>query len=275
MRIKAFGHTDVGKKRRINEDDFICIQLVKKNSTDAPIYLLAVADGIGGHAGGELASALAVETLKEKIPILLNTGRSPEEYQGALEASFQEANRRIFKEASEKEHLVGMGTTLVAALVSEETAVVSNVGDSRAYKIKDNELIQLTLDHSWKAEQIRNHLMTEFQAQQSPFRNMVTRSLGFDTDVMIDTFHVNFNSSEYLLLCTDGLYAYPSDSQIVKIFHKFKTPEKICRRLVKLANQQGGHDNITGVVAVFEGKKEKKDKALELSDTVKLDPDKL
>jgi len=274
MRIRAFGHTDVGKKRRINEDDFICVQLVKKNSNEIPIYLFAVADGIGGHAGGELASSIAVETLKEKIPVILNTGGSPEEYQEALEASFQEANRRIFKEASEKQHLVGMGTTLVAALVSENTAVVSNVGDSRGYKIKNDELIQLTLDHSWKAEQVRNHIMTEVQAQQSPFRNMVTRSLGLGSDVMVDTFHVEFEANEYLLLCTDGLYAYPSDSQIIKIFRKYKTPEKICRRLIKLANQQGGHDNITGIIAFFEDKKKKEGKKLELSDTVKLDPHK-
>jgi PPM family protein phosphatase len=257
MQIKAFGHTDIGKKRRINEDDFICIQLVKKNSNEVPLYLLAVADGIGGHVGGEFASALAVETLREKIPLFLNEGRSPEVCQMALEVSFQDANRRIFQEASQKEYLAGMGTTMVAALVCEATAVIANIGDSRAYKISGNEIDQLTLDHSWKAEQIRSHLMTEFQAQQSPFRNMVTRSLGFGTDVMVDTFHVNFNISEYLLLCTDGLYAYTSDSQIVKIFHKFKTPEKICRRLVKMANQHGGHDNITGVVAFFEGENKK------------------
>lgn len=274
MRIEAFGHTDVGKKREINEDDFICVQLVKRNSSKNLIYLLAVADGIGGHAGGELASSIAVGTLKEKIPALLNRGGSLEEYQGALEASFQEANQRIFKEASEKEHLVGMGTTLVAALVSGDMAVVSNVGDSRAYKINDDELLQLTLDHSWKAEQIRNHIMTEVQAQQSPFRNMVTRSLGLGSDVRIDTFHIKFQANEYLLLCTDGLYAYPSDFQILKIFHKFKSPEKICRRLVKFANQQGGHDNITGVVAFFKGKSKEINKEFELSDTVKLDPHK-
>lgn len=274
MRIEAFGHTDVGKKREINEDDFICVQLVKKNSSANPIYLLAVADGIGGHAGGELASYIAVGTLKEKIPALLNRGGSPEEYQSALEASFQAANQRIFKEASEKEHLAGMGTTLVAALVSGDMAVVSNVGDSRAYKINDAELTQITLDHSWKAEQIRNHIMTEVQAQQSPFRNMVTRSLGLGSDVMVDTFHIKFQTNEYLFLCTDGLYAYPSDTQILKVFRKFKSPEKICRRLVKFANQQGGHDNITGVVAFFKGKNKEASKKLELSDTVKLDPHK-
>jgi len=253
MRIEAFGHTDVGKKRAINEDDFICVQLMKKNSEENPVYLLAAADGIGGHAGGELASSIAVGTLKEKIPALLNAGGSFEEYQGALEVSFQEANHRIYKEASEKEHLTGMGTTLVAALISDDTAVVANVGDSRAYKVKNDELIQLTLDHSWKAEQIRNHIMTELQAQQSPFRNMVTRSLGLGSAVMVDTFYFKFEANEYLLLCTDGLYAYPSETQILKIFRKFKTPEKICRRLVKFANQQGGHDNITGVVAFFNG----------------------
>ncbi|MBN2246609.1 MAG: Stp1/IreP family PP2C-type Ser/Thr phosphatase [Candidatus Aminicenantes bacterium] len=257
MRIRAFGYTDIGKKRRINEDDFICIQLVEKNSNEVPVYLLAVADGIGGHAGGEFASALAVETLREKIPFLLNKGRTPELCQMILEASFQDANRRIFHEASQRDYLAGMGTTLVAALVCEATVVLANIGDSRAYRISSNEINQLTLDHSWKAEQIRSHLMTEFQAQQSPFRNMVTRSLGFGTDVLVDIFHVDFNAGEYLLLCTDGLYAYTSDSQIVKIFHKFKTPEKVCRRLVKLANQHGGHDNITGVVAFFEGEDKK------------------
>ena len=253
MRIEAFGHTDIGKKREINEDDFICVQLVKKNSNKNPIYLLAAADGIGGHAGGELASSIAVGTLKEQIPALLSADDSFEEYQAALEASFQEANWRIFKEASENEHLVGMGTTLVAALVSKDAAVVANVGDSRAYKVKDDELIQLTLDHSWKAEQVRNHIMTELQAQQSPFRNMVTRSLGLGSAVLVDTFRIIFQANEYLLLCTDGLYAYPSDTQIIKIFRKFKTPERICLRLVKFANQQGGHDNITGVVAFFKG----------------------
>lgn len=272
MQIEAFGHTDIGKKRQLNEDNYLCLELSSNGSTNsAPHYLLAVADGIGGHAGGEMASTLAIDILKENVLFHRNQGDLHLKHQELLIDSYQKANQEIFKVAVEDKHLVGMGTTLVAALISGQETTISNVGDSRAYLIRNGSVNQITLDHSWKAEQQRNNALSEEEVSRSPFKNMITRSLGYESDVDIDIFQTELFNDDYLLLCTDGLYDSLPVYKILKVLQRAKKPEKICRKLIKLSNKRSGHDNITGVVAHFNAKGHTDEKPHSLSDTVKLD----
>jgi serine/threonine protein phosphatase PrpC len=269
MFIQAFGHTDIGKERVQNEDSYLCLQI----SSTPSVHLAAVADGMGGHSGGEIASSLAIEALKKRAFSALPGQHSSEEMRSFLEDSFQEANREIFDMASREERLVGMGTTLVGSLLFEGKAHVANIGDSRAYHFKDRILTQITRDHTWKADQIRLNSISEEEIYESPFKNMVTRSLGFDSEVMVDIFDVDVGDNEYLLLCSDGLYNPLSSEKIGKIFIRHKTPKKICLKLVQSACQKGGQDNITAVVIQARKVSPAEREKYSVKDTVKLDPD--
>jgi protein phosphatase len=247
VRIEAFGHTDIGRRREGNEDSYLCLDLASRGAFPGPApFLLAVADGIGGHAGGAAASALAVDTLRDVVLDLLRTPGL--EFAKLLAEAFAAANARIFAAAAADGALTGMGTTLVAALVAGDRATIANVGDSRAYLIRDKELRQVTLDHSWAAEQARRNGMTEDEIRRSPFKSMITRSLGYAKSVAADTYEIALLPGDYLLLCTDGLYGAVPDDELLAIVRRRKSPEKICRRMIQRANHHGGRDNITQVV---------------------------
>lgn len=273
MKISFFGLTDVGRKRKFNEDNFDGLDLPERREGEKyTASLLIVADGIGGHAGGDTASKVGVEVIRNQI---LNKFPSLEpeisHYQEAMQSGIQAANREIFQRAAADPNLTGMGTTIVTALTVDSYALVSNVGDSRAYLIREGRIVQISEDHSWKAEQRKLHLLTEEEIVESPFRHTITRSLGFESDVNVDTFLVDLHKDDYLLLCTDGLYESLPDEYMMRLILKNKKPDKICHRLIKLANKNGGHDNITALVAhILEVPPPAK--AAEFpSDTVKLD----
>lgn len=251
MKICYFGLTDVGRKRKFNEDNFDCLELPDRpDEAKNPASLLIVADGIGGHAGGDTASKEGVEVLQNQILEKFESlDHNISHYQEAMQNGIQTANREIFQMAAEDTNLTGMGTTVVAALMVDSCALISNVGDSRAYLIREGRITQVSEDHSWKAEQRKLNLLTEEEIVESPFRHTITRSLGFESDVKVDTFLVNLHRNDYLLLCTDGLYESLPDEYMQRIILKNKKPEKICHRLIKLANKNGGHDNITVVIA--------------------------
>lgn len=273
MKINFFGLTDVGRKRKFNEDNFDCLDLPERQEGEKySASLLIVADGIGGHAGGDTASKVGVEVIRNQI---LKKFKSLEHeishYQEAMQSGFQIANREIFKRAAADPNLTGMGTTMVTALTVDSYALVSNVGDSRAYLIREGRMVQISDDHSWKAEQRKLRRLTEEEIVESPFRHTITRSLGFESDVNVDTFLVDLHKDDYLLLCSDGLYESLPDEYMMKLILKNKKPDKICHRLIKLANKNGGHDNITAIVAqVLEVPSPAKAEMLP-SDTVKLD----
>ncbi len=273
MKIDVFGLTDVGKKRKINEDNFQCTTLSEKNlDKGVPASLLIVADGIGGHAGGDTASAMAVNILNERIRNQYGAGTEVKEnYHAIIEAAIQKVNSGIFQRAAEDQNLVGMGTTVVTALIIDSFALISNVGDSRAYLIRDKKILQITEDHSWKAEQLKLKLLLEKEISESPFRHTITRSLGFDSNVNVDTFSVELFNDDFLLLCSDGLYESLSDTYMMNLILKNKNPKRICLKLIKMANKKGGHDNITAVVAHLTGKEKAGVKKPCLSDTVKLE----
>ncbi|MGB7296192.1 MAG: protein phosphatase 2C domain-containing protein, partial [Candidatus Aminicenantales bacterium] len=240
-----------------------------------PQYLAAVADGMGGHAGGDVASRLAIEILKEFLT------RSPEkagpgtDYRTVLKVCFEDINRRVFSRAAQDDHLSGMGSTMVAALVGERKALVANVGDCRAYLYRDRSLSRITRDHNWKEEQLRAGKLAEEQILNSPLRHLVTRSLGFEAEVEADTFDLEMRDGDYLLLCSDGLYKSLDERTLVRFFKRKKAPDRICRRLIRKACRKGGQDNITAVVLRVRGRNKNDKEKTTLSDTVKVaDPGK-
>ncbi|MGB8953199.1 MAG: protein phosphatase 2C domain-containing protein [Candidatus Aminicenantales bacterium] len=254
MSVEFFGHSYIGKKRRMNEDQYLCLDLSgEARKKWRPLNLLAVADGVGGQAGGAMASSLAIDSLQEFVRHRLKESGPFLRFQEILEQSFLEANRRVFQKASENGIFTGMGTTLVAALIHKNKAIVSNVGDSRIYHVREGTMRQISHDHSWAAEQIRLKILSERDIRNSPFKSVITRSLGIASQIQTDTFQVRLNEEDYLLLCSDGLHSALSDGEMLEVFKKYKRPEEICLQLIESADHQGSQDNVTAVVAFYHG----------------------
>jgi len=246
MKATSFGGTDTGKKRTNNEDSFLL---------DEGLSLYAVADGIGGSEGGEIASRIAVETLASALPNLLReadgtpaTGRAvglhPED--AALFSAVTLAHRNIRREQERKPGLVDMGTTLTALLLRKGQAFLAHVGDSRAYCLRSGTLRQLTGDHSLVAEQLRAGALTPEQARTSPYRHVITRALGSGPEVLPDILRHTIEKGDRFLLCTDGLTEMVDDREIAKILER-STPREAVQGLIDAANRGGGVDNITAV----------------------------
>ncbi len=249
MYIEVFGESNIGKKRSKNEDSYVCYSF---NNTQRPRFLIAVADGMGGHTGGEIASALAIEGIKDYFHSQFENLTSPDrDLSMALEDSVQQANLKIFRTASAETKLTGMGSTLVAALLTDTHTYISNVGDSRAYLIREKHIQQITIDHNWKNEQLQKGQLKEEDIQNSPYKNLITRSMGLKDKIKIDSFEILIQSKDYILLSSDGLHSLLSQKEILKAFKKNKIPEKICQKLIDMSNKKGGRDNITVIVAYF------------------------
>jgi serine/threonine protein phosphatase PrpC len=251
MKLISFGKTDQGKTRTNNEDAFL---------VNDHLGLYAVADGIGGHEGGEVASRLAVEALLGMLSEQFAGSKSAAASHDALEAdqsvsSMRDAvafaNTTIRQAAAQDPPLTGMGTTVTAVLLRPRTSVFAHVGDSRAYLFRDGTLRQLTDDHSLVAEQMRAGLITPEQARMTPYRHVITRSVGIHPEVHADlgTFEVEKNDT--LLLCTDGLTEMVKDEDIARILGS-EPPAASAERLIRQANENGGVDNITVVVVRIE-----------------------
>ena len=221
--------THIGKIRDKNEDALF----VGEN-----IY--AVADGMGGHNAGEIASHIAVDFVKE----LLGEGDLP--MPKRIEECFSMANNKMIKEACAEKS--GMGTTLTLAVVCEDTIIIGHIGDSRAYLVKADEIQRLTIDHSVSGELFRSGFISEAEAKVHPQRNALTRSLGDMEEIKVDLTEISLHAGEYLVLCTDGLHSKVDDSEIKDVVFAQSTPQKACDELVKLANKRGGHDNITCII---------------------------
>jgi len=249
MKIEVFGDTDIGKKRPNNEDSFVCYSF---NHNQKPRYLIAVADGMGGHTGGEIASALAITSVKDYIHSQFENLTSPDfDLSIVLEDSVQQANLKIFQHASVERTLTGMGSTLVAALLTDTHVYISNVGDSRAYLIREKNIQQITTDHNWMSEQLQKGQIKEEDIQNSPYKELITRSMGLHEKARIDSFEVASQPKDHILLSSDGLHSILSQDEILKAFKKFNSPEKICRKLIDMSIKKGAPDNITVIVAYF------------------------
>ena len=232
MRIAdSAGTTDAGRKRRRNEDAFV---------HDPPLF--AVADGMGGAKAGEVASRLAAAAFREFHEA---DELGPEE---RVTAIIQEANRRIYERARSDAQASGMGTTITAALLVGNGVAVGHVGDSRAYRLRGDQLEQLTEDHSLVADLVRSGRLTAEEADTHPQRSVITRALGTDPEVDVDTFTVEAEPGDLFLLCSDGLTTMVADEEITDIVRGADDLAQATKALVKAANRAGGEDNITVVL---------------------------
>jgi PPM family protein phosphatase len=252
MRLLMAGLSDIGRKRDLNEDSLLWAKIPLGPASD-PAGLLVVADGIGGHSAGEVASATAVEEVRSVVLERLSATAAAPGLAAILVEAFETAHQAVLRRASAMNHLNGMGTTLVAVLAAGGKAAAANVGDSRLYLVRDEILTQVTVDHSWASEQRRSRLMTEADIQRSPFRNVVTRSIGAAEKPVIDTFELELLPGDRLLLTSDGLHGPLTEKDLLKPFRRRRKPEDICRVLLRTANKAGGRDNITAVVAEVAG----------------------
>jgi PPM family protein phosphatase len=240
--------THPGRKRRHNEDSYV---------VKPPMF--AVADGMGGAKAGEVASGLAAEALKETG----TDGRSGEERVTQL---IQEANRRVFRRANEDRAASGMGTTMTVALVEDGRVVFGHVGDSRAYLIREGAIEQLTDDHSLVAELVRSGRLTPEEAEAHPQRSVITRAVGTEPDVDVDTFTIDPEVGDLFLICSDGLTDMVDDETIIDAVERNRGDlDEAAKALVGAANRVGGEDNIT-VLLVEVG-----EDAQETSDTARVD----
>jgi PPM family protein phosphatase len=272
LAVRAFGLTDPGLVRPSNEDHFVIVELARAmyvRQTSVPQaqaqysshrgHLFLVADGMGGHQAGEVASAFSVVTIEG---FLLNTLKRvfhlkvPEEqgvmkeFQGAL----READARIFEEASRHPEMLGMGTTLTLAFAVNRRLFVAHVGDSRCYLLSGGELHQLTQDHTKVAEMVRAGALSAAEASRHPHRHVVTNVLGGpEPGVRVEMHKLDLEPGDVVVLCSDGLTQMVPDARIATILAEAEEPRRACERLVDEANERGGQDNITVIVARFEG----------------------
>ncbi|MCI4626669.1 MAG: Stp1/IreP family PP2C-type Ser/Thr phosphatase [Candidatus Magnetoovum sp. WYHC-5] len=248
-RVVAGGLTDIGQRRKNNEDYF-CLE--EKTG------LFIVADGVGGSASGEIASKMAADIIRDYI----NSDSNEEDIQAyefyrpdyslmtnKLSMALMFANESIYKLANEQAKLKGMATTTVAGVINNERLSVAHVGDSRLYLIRDNYIEQLTEDHSLVAEQIRRGLVDEESAKDSGMTNVITRSLGYVESVEVEMNELFLYDGDIILLCSDGLHSMVTDNVMYQTVRSTKNPADACQRLVHFANKKGGKDNITVIVA--------------------------
>jgi protein phosphatase len=248
MEIKAYGLTHVGRQRQHNEDSYLV-------ADEAKLFL--VADGMGGHAAGEIASRIAVDSISEFI---LHTkeddGTWPHAYDehfkrstNRLMAAVRLANTRVLEAMRKDARLRGMGTTVVACLADGETMSVAHVGDSRAYMIRNNQLQRITNDHSWVFEQVQAGMLTEAEAEKHPLRNVITRALGGALQVTPDASEIEVKEGDLFLLCSDGLTGMVPEEEILKLVTQSNGDlEKACQKLIEEANERGGLDNVTAIL---------------------------
>jgi serine/threonine protein phosphatase PrpC len=253
MKVTYQALTDVGRKRKGNEDSLFVNPEQK---------LFVVADGMGGHAAGEIASRIAVDSINEFVCL---TGGDEEitwpfgldetiSYDGnRLKTAVRFANKKVLEATKEKSEYEGMATTVCAVLVDDQVANLAHVGDSRVYLFREGQLSQLTSDHSWVNEQIQSGVISAEQARSHPLRNVVTRALGGKADLQVDMQTHDFQTGDVLLLCSDGLTTMIPDDEIARVMREGSGDiEATAQELVDAANAKGGEDNITVVLLQFE-----------------------
>ncbi len=245
MGILCAGGTDIGRKRKTNQDS-ICL--------DFDHNFFAVADGMGGHNGGDVASQISVKVMPDFFE--KNKTLDP---QVLMKNMIQEINQAILRRADAEPELQGMGTTICAVHFAGPTLVIGNVGDSRAYMVNNNYIYQMTRDHSFVQEKLNMGIYTREDAVKDPQKNVLVRSVGFEQDLLVDVFHYRICKNDIFLICSDGLHGKVSDGDILHIVQKNISDPSRCEladvqrtvtELIQQANNNGGQDNISVILAV-------------------------
>lgn len=237
--IKTFSVTNIGKKRKLNQD---FVYTSEKPVGHLP-NLFIVADGMGGHKAGDYASKLAVETMVEEI-----AASAEKEPENILKAAIEMANAMVRGSAAKAPELEGMGTTVVAASCEGRTLSVANVGDSRLYVVGGHEIRQITRDHSWVEDMVRSGGMGREEARNHPDKNIITRAIGAEKSVKTDFFSVKLEEGDMILMCTDGLTNMLSDEEIRMVLDGARDIVEKAEELVRRANENGGRDNISVIL---------------------------
>ncbi|NPV79873.1 MAG: Stp1/IreP family PP2C-type Ser/Thr phosphatase [Firmicutes bacterium] len=230
--MKLGVRSDIGRVREVNEDSYFVSE-----------SLLVVADGMGGHQAGEVASQIACQTMKDRLPVWSG---DPE---GWLNEAIHYANAKVYELSLSNPQRRGMGTTLTAAALTDGYIYLGHVGDSRAYIESHGVLKRVTDDHSIVAELVRSGSLTEEEARFHPHRNIITKALGVEPVLIPDLLKVEIGKDDRVILCTDGLTGMVSDGEILGALKRIEDPQELADFLVDLANERGGHDNITVVIA--------------------------
>ncbi|MFP2963103.1 Stp1/IreP family PP2C-type Ser/Thr phosphatase [Myxococcus sp. 1LA] len=251
MRIEVAGSTHVGMKRNHNEDNFLMLP---------EEFLFCVADGMGGHSSGEIASRIAVDELGEfyKLtskdqdctwPFKMDKTRNYDE--NRLATGIKLANARIFEKASSESKYKGMGTTIVTAHFTQNAVYVGHVGDSRVYYFRGGALKQVTEDHSLLNDYLKAKKLSPEEVENFPHKNVIVRALGMKENVQVDVSRVEPQEDDVFLLCSDGLSGMVTDAQMQEILQRTPELEKACSQLIDMANAAGGNDNVTCVLARY------------------------
>lgn len=243
--ISVGARTDLGLVRDNNEDKFEVFEPEEPEMLAIKGALYAVADGMGGHASGQIASELALKTIVKSY-----YGDTNDDVSESLKTAFQRANTYIYDTSQLIIERNGMGTTCTAFVLRNDTMFMAHVGDSRLYRIRNGQITQVSEDHSWVAEQVKRGSLTKEEAEMSPFRNVITRSLGSVPDVEVDTLSEPIRKDDILILCSDGLSGYTRDDEILDIASS-RSPSVAALKLVDRACSNGGGDNVTVVIAAL------------------------
>ena len=238
-----FGKTDIGLRRATNQDEY------RVHVLDDDIYFGLVCDGMGGENGGNVASAVASETICQNLLCNLRSGLSDEDYKNIIVSAVSDGNVAVYDKSLEDKQYMGMGTTVVAALIKGKRCAVAHVGDSRAYLVNEN-ITQLTRDHSVVQSLIESGKLTPEEARFHPRKNVITRALGTEEEVQPDCSVFSVDTGDTLLLCTDGLTNFVDTGEILDIFHN-NDISRAADVLVARANHNGGGDNITAVTVTL------------------------
>jgi len=242
----AWGKSDIGKARKDNQDSYVySVSDAKK------LAFAVVCDGMGGAAAGNIASQLALENFTEHIREANCKNLSHEQICTLLENALEDANRVVHDKAMSERAFAGMGTTLVGVVATQNKVAVINVGDSRAYKINSEGISKITDDHSLVADMVRMGEITEEQAREHPGKNLITRAVGTDVTVSGDIFFPEIKKGDFILLCSDGLSNLVSEQEMLYEVIYGGEHEDCCSRLIDIANNRGGFDNITVVLLAF------------------------
>lgn len=243
--MKFAAASDRGRVRQLNED---CCEAFDLGYPEKPLCFI-IADGMGGHNAGEMASRMAVDCVRSLLTKKTDEMTAqPDSICSKIDAVFKQANDEIYRAALKNDKYSGMGTTIIAAVIYNKHIYIGHVGDSRAYLVRNGAILQITEDHSFVEALIKNGTITKAEAENHPNRHAITRALGVEAEVAVDSYDYEMLTGDYVVLCTDGLSNMISDDEILKCTMAGQNPEQTCAALIEEANSRGGSDNVSVIV---------------------------